>query len=351
MDRQPVEHLYLSSDGNRLLSISGGMSLVSVKNRPNYHRFDYIIWNTTTGKILWNTSLSNYYHPETILYYQDATISPDGRYFINIDNNSIISVESGKITHFSGTYYYWTVNGKYFITVQGELVIIWDTTNFTKIKTILINETIRKVILTPDKSKLIVELHNQTMNSIQVIDVVTGNSTCIYNYSVDGEYNIQYLILSNDFKKLQMIKYESSSHSINNYLLIIWNITNKKILYNDTFKTESSKNTLIDAEFGKYIIFNATKSQLIVYNLTSIVTILNVQQKYFSFSLSYDESIMCIGDKGVIEIRNSTTGRLLNSLRTPVYEIKRSIPGFEIVILIGAMALVIFWKRKRRDSK
>lgn len=77
---------------------------------------------------------------------------------------------------------------------------------------------------------------------------------------------------------------------------------------------------------------------------------INTHQNFRNFDLSYDESIMAIGAKGIIEIRNATTGSLINTLKTPVYEIKRPIPGFEIIILIGAIALVIFWKRKRRGS-
>lgn len=227
MDRQPIQYLHLSSNGTRLLSISGGMPLVSVKNRPNYDRFDYIIWNTTTGKILWNTSLSNYYHPETILYYQDAIISPDGRYFINIGNNSIISIESGEIiTHFSGVYYYWTGNGKYFVTVEDQQITIWNATNFTKIKTIPINEKVGKIALSQDESKLFIEIHTQTQSSLQLIDVLSGNSTYLYNYSGNGwAYNIKYLTLSKDGNKLQMIRYESisntSSHYFDNYYYFV----------------------------------------------------------------------------------------------------------------------------------
>lgn len=79
-------------------------------------------------------------------------------------------------------------------------------------------------------------------------------------------------------------------------------------------------------------------------------TVINTPQNFQNFDLSYDESIVAIGSKGIIEIRNATTGSLINTLKTPVYEIKRSIPGFEIIIIIGAIALVIFWKRRRRDS-
>jgi len=356
MDRQPIQQFHLSSNGTRLLSISGGMPLVPIKKYSLNYVFDYIIWNTTSGNIIWNRTLSNYYSAKTFSYYYDAKISPDGRYFINIENNTIASIESGEtVAHFSGTYYDWTENGKYFVTVEDKQIYIWNATNFTKIKTIPINETIRRIALFPDESKLIVEIHKQTQNSLQIIDVLSGNLTYLYNYSGNTGYNIQYLTLSKDENKLQMIKYESISHTssdyFDNYILIIWNISDKNILYNHTFKNKMDQNELTGAGFGKYIIFDSKKSQLIFYNLTGVETVVNTNQNFLqNFDLSYDESIMAIGSKGIIEVRNATTGLLINTLKTPVYEIERPIPGFEIIIVLGAIASILVFIRLRRKK-
>jgi hypothetical protein len=356
MDRQPTIQLHLSSDGTKLLSISGGMPLVPVKKYQLHYVYDYIIWNTTSGKIIWNTTVSNYQNPKTYLDYYYATISPDGRYFINIDNNSLIAIESGETNvYFSGTYYDWTGNGKYFVTMEDQQITIWNAMNFTKIKMIPINGKVGKITLSQDGSKLFVEIHTQTQSSLQLIDVLFGNSTSLYNYTGSGwAYNIKYLTLSKDGNKLQMIKYEStsntSSHYFDNYLLTIWNISDKKILYNYTFKIEWSQNILFGAEFGKYITFDSKKSQLIFYNLTGVETAINTNQNFRNFDLSYDESIMAIGAKGTIEIRNATTGLLINTLKTPVYEIERPIPGFEIIIVFGAIASVLILIRFRRKK-
>ena len=49
-----------------------------------------------------------------------------------------------------------------------------------------------------------------------------------------------------------------------------------------------------------------------------------------------------------MKIRNVTTGKIIKTLKTPEYELVRAIPGFEIIILISAILLILFLKRKRQ---
>jgi len=350
MDKQPIQQLHLSSDGTRLLSISGG-EFLALENSP-FQRpvYDYIIWNTISGEIIWNKTTSNYF---------DATISPDGKYFLNFENKTIISIVSGvTLVPISGTYFDWTVNGKYFVTAQDNQIIIWNATNFTKIKTIPINESIRKIALSPDSSKLAVEIHEETQNSLRVIDIHTGNSTYLYNYSEYSVFNIQYVSWSNDGKKIQIVKREftpDNSYDLSeHYKLIIWDIPNKYIFYNISFNFDIGKmamNRLVAAVFGKYIIYDYEKSELIFYNLTDIETVVDTNQNFLTaFDLSSDYSIIAIGEKGIIEIRNASTGLLNKTLHTPVYEIERPIPGFESAIFFFAIALILFWKHRNKSK-
>jgi hypothetical protein len=345
--RQPIRQLHLSFDGSRLVSISGGMHLASEETHDYNQIYDHIIWNTSSGKIIWNETTPDYF---------DTKISPNGEYSISSMSNSIISVTSGEnIINFSGTYYDWSANGNFFVTINENLVNIWNATNFSIMKTIPMHGSVRKIALSPDGSRLAVDVHEQKQNSLLLINVSSENSTAFYNYSEYSVYNIQYLSWPKNGDELQMVKYELTSHTSSDYAddykLIIWNISDKNILYNLSFKYEMGKmamNKLADVEFGKYVIYDYEKSKLISYNLTGLETVINMNQNFLNnFDLSYDGTLMALGSNGIIKIINVMTGKTINTLQTPQYEIIRPIPGFELILLIIAMALILIWKRKR----
>ena len=96
MDRQPIQQLQLSSDGSFLLSISGGAANLASENKSEFKQiYDYIIWDTSSGKQIWNRTTTN---------YDDIRISLDGKYVEDPLDQSIRSVASGEALAYVSRY-------------------------------------------------------------------------------------------------------------------------------------------------------------------------------------------------------------------------------------------------------
>jgi len=344
--RQGIIDINLSSDGSRLLSISGGRPVISSESERPVYFFDFIIWNTATGNIIWNDTSANSYH----LY-----LSPNGEYFVNADNNRIYSIPSGdELGTYYGNFLDWSANGNIFVTANDNFIYIWNTKNFSQIQSLAYNR-LWMTALSPNGSKIVVVPSNKGQKLMSVINISNDNLTYLFNDTVD---RVQFLSWSKDGNKLQMIRHvvipSSGPDYYLNYRLIIWNVSDGDILHNISIRYELDRmasNKLMGSIFGKYMIYDDEKSQLLFFNLTGLETSFNIESTNINdFDLSYDEQILATGTKGIIKIRDANTGEMINTLYTPIYEIERAIPGFEISALLCAFALILYFKRMRNQK-
>ncbi len=353
--RQPVTTVKLSFDGSRLFSISGGQSIVSNQDKGRDIVYDYIVWNTSSGNIIWNETIRNSYLNS---YSSDASrytaISPNGEYLVGYRN--IISIQSKQtIAYYTGRFIDWSENNDKFVTTDDHsLIYIYNATNFSLIRTFSYKPD--KVTISPNGENLAVILSSGTNNenvNLSIINITTGDVINLYNYIQHGHQD-EYLSWSKDETQLQMVRsvfkpFNISDHT-RDYSLTIWNITDSRIVHNLSFTTEYKDlgdTRVLYCVFGKYIIYDNDyhTSKLLIYNLTGLQTQFNMGSRIFD--ISYDGTKMALGSDAV-QIRNATTGELINTLQPPQYELIRPIPGFEFVALLCAISLILFVRCRKK---
>jgi hypothetical protein len=342
MGRQPINQLHLSSDGNFVLSISGGVSNLAPKSDDN-RIYDYIIWNTTSGKPIWNITTRNY-------NYINIRISPDGKYVEDPRDQTIRSIASWKtLTSCSGMPYDWSANGDFFIKADSQSIYLLSTSNYSVIQTIPVNGTVKTIALSYDGSKIAVEVNQQQNTSLILIDVPSKNSVLLYDFSTYSYFEINFLSWSNSRNQLQMIEHDfTRNSSLSHFNQIIWNVSDNNTIAISTIKDLGNVGYIItDTIFSKYITNDRTQSQLKVYDLGGSINVFPYEKYVGQATMSSDGNSIAYSNEGLIKIINTTTGKTIRTLYPPQYELVRMIPGFEMIIFLCAFLLFIFWKHRQ----
>jgi len=339
--RQPIEYLSLSSDGSRLLSISGDHNIVG--NKPIY---DYIVWDTSSGEILWNETLMGVSQP--------ILLSPNGKYLIKPENHSIYSINGEIIAEYTGQYLGWSDDR--FFTEENSSIYVWDAINFTKIKTITFEGSENIISISPS---MFAAIREKETPIISIIDISSENATYLWNMTLNRIKTPSWaktpsLSWSKNGNRIQIIQFITSQESYKSqeYRLTIWNASDGKILYNTSFDFYRGKvgcNSLLYRTFGNYIIFDYDESLLKLYSLSGLEKTFDCS-RLECFDWSYDKKIMAFGYEGIIEIRNATTWVLISTLKTPLYEyeIKGPIPFPSIsYLLVGIVILALIIRRRK----
>lgn len=332
--RRPIWHLSLSDDGSRVLSITEDSFHISPINGNITRGRDLQVWDTRTGELLWSeypAKFSKEWEYDSVHGFQEeAYLSPDGKYIIK-KNSSVYNVSSGEVVaNLLGYYKDWTVNNKFIVTAEYNNIHIWDATNFSKIRTISINKSIYEVYaaaISPDGNKLCYITRSEKGSYIiSMVDISSEDIRCLWNRTINN--SIGDLSWSNNADSIQMVR-RPTGFVYPDYRVTIFNASNGNVKEKLFFKFEQGK--------------------LNLYNLSGLKKTFNVDFGYIStLDLSRDGNIIALGsEEGVIEIRNFTTGEPITTLKTPLREIVRPTPGFELIFTICALVLILFWKRKR----
>ncbi len=347
--RQPVIAVKLSSDGSRLLSVSGGEPVVSSQNTAHDYVFDYIVWNMDSGDIIWNETTQESYSAGSSKY---VAISPNGNYLVGRGN--IISIQSGQpIASYTGRFLDWSANNTMFVTTDDHsLTYVYTATNFSLIRTLHYRPV--KAAFSPTGTKLAIVYGNDQI-SLVVIDISSGDVTYVYHY-VNYAFHDKYLSWSEDETQLQLVRsvfkpYNSSDHT-REYSVRIWNISDNSIVHNLSFTTEYTdtvSSRLLTCSFGKYLVYETEyrvhTSKFLFYNLTGLQTQFDFGSSVFD--ISYDGIKIAVGSD-VVQIRNATTGEVINIVQPPEYELVRPMPGFEFFIVLCAIPLIVFWGYRKK---
>lgn len=343
MDRQPIRQLHLSSDGSFLLSISGGAANLASENKSKFKQiYDYIIWNTSSGNQIWNRTTTN---------YDDIRISPDGKYVEDPLDQSIRSIASGEaLTYCPGMPYDWSADGNFFVMADSQSIRVLSTTNYSIIQTIPVNGSVKTIAVSYDGSKIAVELFRQQNKSLMLFDVLSMNSTLLYDFSKYSVSEIQFLSWSNSRNQLQMIEDDFTRNSSLSHLYqIIWNVSdNGNVNVSAIEDLGGLYYYIADAIFGKYITDERPQSQLKLYDLGKVKNVFHYENYVRRVSMSSDGNFIAYSNNKLIKIINATTGKTIRTLYTPQYELKRLIPGFEMIILLCALLLLSFWKHRKK---
>jgi len=346
MDRQPIRQLHLSSDGSFLLSISGGAANLASENKSEFKQiYDYIIWNTSSGNPIWNRTTTN---------HDDIRISPDGKYVEDPLNQSIQSIALRKaLTYCPGMPYDWSADGNFFVMADSQSIHVLSTPNYSIIQTIPVNGSVKTIAFSYDGSKIAVELYRQQNKSLMLIDVLSMNSTLLYDFSKYSVSEIQFLSWSNSRNQLQMIENDFTRNSSLSHLYqIIWNVSDyDNVTVSTIADLGSLRYNIVEAIFGKFITLERPQpqqSQLKLYDLEGVKNVYHYENYVGQVSMSSDGNIIAYSNDGLIKIINATTGKTIRTLYPPQYELVRLIPGFEMIILLCALLLLIFWKHRKK---
>jgi WD40 repeat protein len=93
-------------------------------------------------------------------------------------------------------------------------------------------------------------------------------------------------------------------------------------------------------------------NQIIVYNITTggKEHIYGYNKEPSTIEWSPDKTLMAYQKDGNIEIKNTSTGKIVQRLPLPVYELKRGIPGYECTLVFCATAIFVVLRHKRRKK-
>jgi len=321
-ERNSIEYLCFSNDGEKLISFSTGQG-----------SYDLFVWDISNGNKIFEK------HP---LSYNHAFFSPGGNYIVF--GASIYNISTGSlITKLPGNYKDWSDGGK-IVTTNGSKfsveIEIWSGTNFSKIKTIQLNEAIIPSIGVKIHKNLLTYVP-QGKNSPTIMDIRTDNKSSLANSTIkftESSAGSNYNWLE-DGKELGLIYSDFS-----NFYIINWNSTNGDIIYNKS-STEVCMD-YISKDLKKYVCSKDKKIEIYDFQTDSKISDIEVETPS-TIGWYRDNSLIAIGDyNGVIKIFNTSTGNCLQTLKTPVYE---NSPGFELLLIFISIVLILFYFKAKRS--
>ncbi len=369
-DRECITALSFSTDGNKLLLTTGdcySKRLYIEKDGKKMYSGVLQIWDIEERK-----KIHEEFPGEDILF--GYTLSPCGRYYV-VENTIYNSTTGEIVTEIEGEILDWSEDGKYLVAKDPEVyvssfgwtskILFLQIPNFSIAKEIEIPEIHPergdKFKLSPGENFL--SLWYNEERQLMVFSIEENTSLWKKSLGIEGE-NL-WIHWSTDEKLLQIIKRKGSLENTS-YNVIVINATDGKeiqniSLYDDLIKDEK-KTYLLGATFGrlyfctsksyleKGLFFNrwVCKRYILIYNLTGLKQIINITGTATRISLS--KGLIAVGyDNGIVDIFNESTGKLIFSIKTPVYNYKVRIPAPGIPFIIIVILLVYIIKKKWRS--
>jgi WD40 repeat protein len=361
-ERRPIAYLSLSSDGTRLLSVTFTDS-ISLKNHTQQQGADLQILDTISGENIWS-EFPVYEYDYRSISTSKAIISPYGNYYVKdepISPTEIYNASSGiLVTNLSGSFVGWfpneriiTLEPTYTYVQSPQEIIIWNGKNFNEIIAFSLEwiASSEHLTLSPDGKKLV--FFSMNTNQLSALDISNENTSYLWNTSLSEENNnINHLKWSADGKTIGFYHYNESKGTSR---LMILNASDGNVLYDIPIEYKyvyMYSNSLIASDCKKYIIHDYENNSLLFFNLTNLEKSIGLEPGnaglYVAFDWSYDGNVISVGyGDGKIEIRNASTWELINTLESTTHEYYYEIPGFELILVLIAVALVLFWKRRR----
>jgi WD40 repeat protein len=133
----------------------------------------------------------------------------------------------------------------------------------------------------------------------------------------------------------------------------VWDPITTRPIQNTSFTHyygEQGNNALLHIWFGQYAVSDYDHKQIVVYNITTGEKehTYGYDKEPSTIEWSPDMTLMAYQKDGTIEIKNTSTGKIVQRFPVPVYELKRSIPGFECVLMFCAIAILMVLRHKRK---
>jgi len=324
-----VDYVYMSPNGEYIISDDGK----SIQ-----------FWNVTTQKeIVYDRDEEGYY-----------CWSPTGQYIAK--NGKIREFPSMKeIANFSGYFFDWSANGEIFVsmgdvnsTYDNELKIeLFNTTDFSIIKTIFMDDSLYiklRIKVSPDGTKIL--YYSTSSNSLKVVDTESENITLLCDFDdikhpcdVEGIDGFKlWFSWSSDGKYIGVATHYYLQ-CWNNFLI---NSENGELISNSTITTVLYRFGTVDfsPDCNKISYCN---SHVEIWNLSNGETIKVLSDdECVSVDWSLNGEKIATGGAGIIKVYDMYTGELLASMKTKEY----NVPGFEMIIAIFAIALILLRKQK-----
>jgi len=329
-----VDYVYISPNGEYIISDDSR----SIQ-----------FWDVSTQKELtFDTDEEGYY-----------CWSPTGQYIAN--NGKIREFPSmAVVANFSGYFFDWSANGEIFVsmgdlneTYSNELktIELFNTTDFSIIKTIFMNDrsnVIYRIKVSPDGTKIL--YYSTSSNSLKVIDTRSENITLLCDFDdikhpcdvkgIDG-FRL-WFSWSSDGDYIGIATHYDLQ-CWNNFLI---NSQNGTLIYNSTIMSDLYSSGRVDFSPDCNKI-SYCDSHVEIWNLSNGETIKVISDDTCtSIDWSLNGGKIATGGDGIIKVYDTQTSELLASMKTKVYQT----PGFEIIIIICAIALILFRKQKRKIS-
>jgi len=268
----------------------------------------------------------------------------------------IINYMTGeKIIDFKGIFEKWSSDGRFFLTSYTTDFLskcynftIWDASNFSKIQTIPVNKYNCQITFSPDGTK---------------IAFVGGRYP--YELTVVNYSKISWCILQNNFLDIEVkyISFPDISWSLDDKICFFCKIENTHELFTFNFSNESSfeKKTMIgennrhyilSSNCEKYVGLDYYNGSAMIFNKSGLINVIEFESNNPSvFTWSDEKDIIAMGNMtGIIEMRNTTNGEVVNKLETPIRKIRRSMPFPSVTYLISIfLVLAILWKEKNKS--
>lgn len=191
-------------------------------------------------------------------------------------------------------------------------------------------------------------LYNWNTYSITMHEIFSENNSVLWQKTVDKFGRFSW---SETGDHLQIIHWQRTKN-LSRYRLLILNASDGLEIYNNTLEFpygSMASNRIVHTAFDLYIFYDEDKDTIFFYNLSGLIKKFKIGTGFHGFDLSYDRKIMAWGQgNGIIEIRNATTGVLISTLKTPLYEIEHPIPFPPIsYLLIGIVILALIIRRRK----
>ena len=337
--RGSVIHLSLSADGSILISVADYEYFT-----PDEKKVDFQIWDTNSGEVIWSEYPSDKHF---------AYISPDGKYYYTgyTTYDGIYNVSDGsKIINITTYTSYWSTNGKIFINSGSDpnKINIWNTDDFTLDRTTYWEGFEYNSVFSPDGSQTLIFTYGTTSDLISLIDISSDNITYVWNETFENDgINVQSL----QWSKNNKIGFFYKNISDSKYHLILLDSTNGSKIYDKP--VSHSYQMLISSNCEKYLTYNLSDNTIKIFNLSNLEKTINLDEQYErplrSFEWSYNGNVIAIGEyDGKITIINASTGKIVSILETPLRDVPRPTPGFELIIFICSIATILFLKRNKK---
>lgn len=363
IDRPSIEHLSLSTDNSKLISISEYLPTDYGSSGR-----DVQLWDLNSGQKIWATNSGL----GVSLIGSYTFLSPNGSHLVVYD--LIYDVTSGinLFEEFLGSVNDWSKDGSKLAIDYNNYIEIWNTINFTKIKTISLNDSVWfpiRMRFSPDGEEI--AYLSEGKKSIAILNLSTSNINCLENTSINFTKcpgrDVPKIRWSPDGSKIGL-EYVHGNYSSIDYYIFIWNTLNGSLLQElhlniDTlpiilcnFKKYGYLKTSIEHPDEYSTIIKGASFE--IHNLTTGQKLLELEVGRLDTSVyecSYDGNILVTGNlDGTTKIWNVSTGKLLQSFTTSERAIYSH--GFRgasrvcylIFVLIGVIAIIsiILWKRK-----